>query len=117
MVAAAVQPMMMPLLQEMPQGRVGIQVMQQAVHTTLFGEPYLCRKRHAQVPCMHVQTSQPGYNAPNPHEGQHSMTEEQCAASSLFLAAKHVSCLNCFAGVALTVYFGMGFFGAALYGQ
>jgi hypothetical protein len=35
---AVLQPMMMPLLQEMPEGRVGIQVMQQAVHTTLFGE-------------------------------------------------------------------------------
>lgn len=35
---AVLQPMMMPLLQEMPEGRMGIQVMQQAVHTTLFGE-------------------------------------------------------------------------------
>jgi hypothetical protein len=32
------QPMMMPLLREMPEGRVGIRVMQQAVHTSLFGE-------------------------------------------------------------------------------
>lgn len=32
------QPMMMPLLREMPAGQVGIEVMQQAVHTTLFGE-------------------------------------------------------------------------------
>jgi hypothetical protein len=30
---------MMPLLSEMPEGRMGIHVMQQAVHTTLFGEP------------------------------------------------------------------------------
>lgn len=50
------QPMMMPLLSEMPEGRMGIHVMQQAVHTTLFG-------------------------------------------------------------VALTVYFSMGLFGASLYGQ
>ena len=30
--------MMMPLLREMPEGRMGIQVMQKAVHSTLFGK-------------------------------------------------------------------------------
>ncbi|KAF6264352.1 hypothetical protein COO60DRAFT_177404 [Scenedesmus sp. NREL 46B-D3] len=53
------QPMMMPLLREMPEGEHGVRIMQRAVHATLF------------VP----------------------------------------------AGVALTVYFSMGLFGASLFGQ
>lgn len=32
------QPMMMPLLQEMPPGRVGTQIMRSAVHWTLYGK-------------------------------------------------------------------------------
>eukprot|EP00878_Enallax_costatus_P047654 GHUV01058662.1.p1 GENE.GHUV01058662.1~~GHUV01058662.1.p1 ORF type:complete len:121 (-),score=25.26 GHUV01058662.1:253-615(-) len=31
------QPMMMPLLREMPEGRAGVRAMHKAVHTTLFG--------------------------------------------------------------------------------
>jgi hypothetical protein len=32
------QPMMMPLLREMPEGQHGVRIMQRAVHATLFGE-------------------------------------------------------------------------------
>jgi hypothetical protein len=34
----SLQPMMMPLLREMPEGQHGVRIMQRAVHATLFGE-------------------------------------------------------------------------------
>jgi hypothetical protein len=102
------QPMMMPLLQEMPPGHGGITVMTRAVHTTLFGaHPVVALLGTLAGPaCLVARGAQCAL---------------VCAEHALLMAAPvlhagtraMVACT----GVALLVYFATGFFGASVYGQ
>lgn len=81
------QPMMMPLLREMPEGRAGIAIMNRAVHTTLYGAPGAqWRPRRRRAPA-------------------------RCFAGTLTSARRRR------AGVALSIYFAIGLFGASVFGK
>lgn len=115
-VLLCLQPMMMPLLREMPEGSVGIRVMQQAVHTSLFGE-FGCNTPKHSAMRMHMRSTSSGRADTVPTSL--ALIWQQCCRTEgltvvLSMPLTHMLLL---AGVALTVYFGMGLFGAALYGQ